>query len=293
MLRTETDTEVNSTENPQTVDTDDITSVLHYDPFAGGDTEIPEVKAPAVTSGTDNASAGGDENPPPVAPAAPATKPAASATPEVPDAAYRQIADQLATIAASAARPQNVEPENTGPKKPAFGFNIPDPLVAALSSQDPVEFKQGLGAFAQGVAQVVFEQTIAYQDSLYKPQLESLPSLMLQAVQQMQHNKSVEQDFYGTYKELDNPMLRPVVKQVATQVASELGKSAWDAELRDATAKRVKELMAFAVGQQQQPAQTSAPAARMLSNQGTRPAVNASVDAVSRDIVDTLFSNDF
>lgn len=58
-------------------------------------------------------------------------------------------------------------------------------------------------------------------------------------------NAEVAADFYGTYPELNRPEIKPLVQKVATQASIDLKKKAWDAELRDETARQVKMILAL------------------------------------------------
>lgn len=51
-------------------------------------------------------------------------------------------------------------------------------------------------------------------------------------------------DFYGKYPELNKPDLWYIVQRSADMTAKQLGKTRWDAELRDKTAERVKLIIA-------------------------------------------------
>lgn len=56
--------------------------------------------------------------------------------------------------------------------------------------------------------------------------------------------KMMWEDFFGKYPELNTPAARPLVGYVGMQIAKELGKTDYDAEFRDETARRVKAIIA-------------------------------------------------
>jgi len=277
-----------TTENPVTADTSDVTAVLHYDPFKKGD-EIPEAKAAAGAkdkTGTDTG-AGNEEV---VTPAKDAPKKEEPANSGNDDQAkhWRDIAEaRQADLDRVSKKPTGGAEEEEGPKIPEYNFNIPDPLINLLTSEKVEDFKTGVQALAKGIAGAIHAQMAVHMSEQFDPRFQSMPQQIMQILGAQTQAKAVSDDFYGTYPELNHPSIKGLVKQTGEALAKKLGKTAWDKELRDATATEVKAIMAIAAGQKTNGKDTSPP--RMLSTQGARPAVNSS-DSESRDIVDTLFS---
>lgn len=280
-----------NTDNPQTASTENVLDVLHFDPFKKGD-EIPPA-ASAKGGKTDEAASGegneGGASPTPPA-KAPEMKQAESAKPAQDDQLqhWKDLAENYKQLAEGATKaPAKAEVKDTSP---AYDFNIPDELIGALTGDDPVKFKQGITAYAKGIAMAVHQQMAKHLEAQYNPRFESIPQQIVKVLQMQQEHKTVHDDFYGKYPELNHPNLHQLIKSTGEGVAKELGKQAWDSELRDATAKRVKEVLAVATAAATGgKAPTKAPA-KMLGSQGSRPTPPANDDA--RDIVDTLFGTD-
>lgn len=280
-------------ENAQTASAEDVTSVLHYDPFKKGD-EIPEGKTSGKAD-TSKSAGEGDATPSPApAPApspAPAKKPDDAAKPGSDDQArhWREIAESRAEELKTLRKPAD-EPK-TGPTIPEYNFTVPKELIQHLTSEKIEDFESGVVGLAKGIAGAVHAQMLNHMEQLYKPRFDGIPQQVIQMLRAHQTAKAVETDFYGKYPELNHPSLRSLVKQTAASLAKELGKEAWDETLRDKTAESVKALIAAATGAKPNGSDSNPPP-RMLPAGGTRtPAKNDNSEL--RDIADTLFSGEF
>lgn len=274
-------------ENKQTATTEDITAVLHFDPFKKGE-EIPEAKADTKVTGTDNAKPEDrDETKGAKAPSSeektnlpPSTKPAESTSKEAD--AWKQLAEERGKQLEVAA-PKKTEKEN-GLKIPEFDYTISDEHIEALGSQDPKVFKGGVAALAKGLSAGIFAHIVNHLHESYNPRFDSIPVQMMNVLAAKEQADNVRKDFYGTYPELDHPQLKGLIEQVGKAKAKELGKTVWDKELRDATAKEVKGILgAFTPAN----GKDSSPPPRMLPAQGARPTVTQG-DDLARDIAETL-----
>jgi len=233
-------------------ETSSVVDVLHYDPFKAGD-KIPEAKAGAkatdnstADTGTGDEKTGTDEGTPSPTPA-PTVVPKKDAVGTDSQADYwKQIADHQRTLIEGKGGKE--EPKEEGVKIPAYNFNIPDKLVEALTSTEVPVFKQGVIALIQGMAGAVHAQMINHVSEMFEPKFRSIPEQIMQTLQAQAQNNAVADDFYGKYKELNHPQLHGIVLQTATAIAKEKNLTGWSEELRDETAKRVKDIIAVATG---------------------------------------------
>ncbi len=278
-------------ENTSNVATDDITAVLHFDPFKKGE-EIPEGKTeektetPPAKKAKEGKSEAGDEKtniPAKDAKASTSTKSDSEAKSGDQAEYWRGIAEARQEQLNKASKPVE-EKKEEGIKIPEYNFDVPDKLVEALTSSEVPTFKKGVQALIQGMAGAVHAQMIAHVQEMYNPRFESVPAMIMQTLQAQAKAKAVSDDFYGKYPQFNHPQLKNLVKQTGEVLAKKLGKTDWDEELRDAIANEMTGILSAVKPQQEQ----SKPP-RMLSSSSAR--VAPAVDDVSKDIADTIFGN--
>lgn len=190
--------------------------------------------------------------------------------------------------------PARREAPAQGGDGPQYNFNIPQQLVAALTSDKPEDFVKGLQGFATGVALAVHQQMIKQ----LQPQIEAalsthVPRMLTPALEGYNTRKAIFDDFYGTYKELNNPRLYNTIAQTTQDVMTELRTNQWSPAVRDTVATRVKQMLASAMGGgYTAPSQGNAPALpahpKMGGGSGSRPSVPNPND-MENDIMATLF----
>lgn len=280
-------------ENASTAKSEDIESVLHFDPFKKGEV-IPESKVedktkPAAKTAKEDKTEVDDEktNIPVKESKAPASKKESSEAtkPTEDQAAYWRGIAEARQEALNAKAPSKETKEEVENKIPNYAFEIPDELITALTSPEAPTFKKGLQALVQGMAGAIHAQMDAHMQKQYNPRFESLPAMVQQVIQAQAKAKSVHDDFYGKYPELNHPQLKNLVKATGEAIAKKLGKNDWDEELRDAVALEVKGLLSSVAPKN---GKDTNPPPRMLPTQGARTIVPA--DDIGREIADTLFS---
>lgn len=265
--------------------TDNILDVLHFDPFPKG-SEIPqEAERKPVDNDKAASGEGNETNAPPAQ--APERKEAESTKPAQDDQVkhWRELAERYQELYKEKAGTKEEPVVDDKPKLPQYDFNIPDELIGALTGDDLGKFKQGVSALAKGIAMATHAQMVKHLEEAMSPRFAAIPELIQTMANNQRQLKTVHDDFYGKYPELNHPELKGFVKTIGEQVAKELGKKAWDAELRDSTAKRVKEILSVTTGKK---TEAKAPP-KMLPSQGARPSTQAN-DA-SAEIVDVLFGD--
>lgn len=285
-------------ENAETESTSNIAEVLHFDPFKSGE-EIPEASSnpAAKTPEPDKAAAGGNEQgnnaPSPKGDTPP--NPVLNTEVSVPKTdvdqgkAWQAIAEAALAVNGSKANKEEVKQDDPN-KAPEYDFELPDKLIEALSSQDPNQFKVGLTAFAKGVANAVHQQMYSHLQKVYNPRFESMPEQIMSALQAKTNAKAIHDDFYGKYPEFNKEPLKPVIKQIAEQVAKDLNITDYNEKLRDAIALKARELFGIVAQPANNNNKPPVPP-KMLSAQGSRVAPNTG-DAASKEITDLLFTDD-
>lgn len=132
---------------------------------------------------------------------------------------------------------------------PKYDFNIPQQLVQALTSDKPEDFVMGLKGFATGVALAVHQQMLTQMKPVIENMLKThVPQMLTPALEGYNTRKAIFDDFYGTYKELNNPRLYGTIAQTTQEVMTELKTNQWSPAVRDMVAKRVKDYLGAAVG---------------------------------------------
>lgn len=167
---------------------------------------------------------------------------------------------------------KQAEGKKTQDELPDYNFDIPDAMVQAFNSGEPEQIRSGLKALVQGVGQTVHQQVREeYQKKLdersreiYQASVRHSTGSVEQRQQVQQFATGVFQDYYSKYSHHQDPAIRPLVQQVAREVATRRGAKGWSAELRDEIGQTVEQYRQRMAGQPSQnpPHQTS---------QGARP----------------------
>jgi DNA-directed RNA polymerase beta' subunit len=163
---------------------------------------------------------------------------------------------------------------------PPYDVQVPDAVTALLRSENPQEFQTGVKHLANGVLQIAHRSIVS---SVRKELRSVLPQIIAQNVTQIIAQQHVKSDFYGKYSALNKPVFHGIVAQAGMEVARELGKTAWDEELRDKIAERV-----FSLFGQIAPATApaAAPRAPAFTPSGARPAAPVPLTDQAKHIAD-------
>jgi hypothetical protein len=165
-------------------------------------------------------------------------------------------------------------------------FRIPPEIQAMLQSEDVEKQHQGLAALVGAVGQTVHknvrQEILSQRESLRN----ELRTAITRDAEMAQQARSVFNDFYGTYPELNKPELRGLVESVSRAVVAETKAQQWSADLRDKIGGKVRSILGSVVQNPQPPAESSgappaaptqaAPAKKAtpprMRGTGTRPA---------------------
>lgn len=241
--------------------TDDVRKAMDFDPFtpAGEEVVVPpqsgaNASADGGANGSQPASGGNAPNPasgsgtpagsqpaqqPAQQPAAqPAVDPVAAALAEQTRLLQQVVQGQQAPGGQPQGQ-QPAQPQDPLATVPEYDYQIPDQLVVALNSEDPVERKAALAATIKGVAQGI-HRTVAQAVVQRLTQLEqSIPNSIQSRMVQAQQAQTVMTDFYGKFPQLNTPQLRQLVKTVAEEHMKAIPNVQWSPELRDAIGAKV------------------------------------------------------
>lgn len=252
-----------------------LQEILQFDPFpSGGEGGDPPAGDPPPSGGTPPPAPSDEENQEDVLQTG-GEEPPAPPPPVPPTPVSRQDLEQLIsrqteviTRATTPPAPQPQAPQNR------FNLGVPDALVNALRSEDPQQFTNGVGALINGLANHLWNEMSAHLKTQMEELTNSVPRYIDSYASQARQQEDVARDFYGTYPQLDSPMLKTMVQTVGSQIAQEWAQSgrslSWSPQLRDEIANRIFTHLPMlkAPPQQQQQRQ---PRRAFSTGNGTRP----------------------
>lgn len=182
------------------------------------------------------------------------------------------------------------------PKKfDEYTFNISPKLYNGLFNSDATEEERVtcLQAYASGIATTVHNKIVSELGGWVKSQFAAVPGAVNYLIEMREKNastqKSLRDDFYGAYPELNKPELLPLIKATIEAVQKETGAKTWDKNFRTLVGTRVKTVLgAFAQAGKPAPVapKTVAPAA------SPAPA-KTGLDPNSSDAIFDLFNSEF
>lgn len=257
------------------VDFDELVGMIHHDPLSGSaemEAEPLEGEEEAETSELEPLGTAPEEQAPVAAPPALDTS---------------AISEAIAAGFRTAKEDPPVAAENAPKARPGPDFGrivIPPQVIQAMEHDDPAVRAQGYQAFAGGVGNLIYTQAMQQVEQQMQQLVQDMPNVVQNHFASTQRRQHVEQDFYGTYPQLNTPALRPLVMQTAAAVLKETGATGWTQEARDAIAHRVFEMFQGALPQQAAPiapVAPPAPPARLSSQRvGARPSVGPAPGSV-------------
>jgi hypothetical protein len=177
------------------------------------------------------------------------------------------------------------QPEQAQPQR-RYNFTAPPQVMEALRSEDPVVSQQTFFGLMSSFGEHVHENILREVREVLAPALVRTAATQADTTAQ---TIRVEQDFYGTHKDLDQPYVRPIVREIAMKYMREMGPQfKYTPEFRDEVARRTREQLYRITGMAQnfritpdQAAGRQGPA--QLSPQGTRPNSGIQPNGAVRD----------
>lgn len=140
-------------------------------------------------------------------------------------------------------------------------WGVPDAIVDALGSENASDRKMALSSLVQTLAREVHLNTLKDVSLVLETSFRQLPQMVQGHVQQHSTRSDMNQDLYSAHPDLNRPLIRKEVPNIALAVARELGATQWNSQLRDAVAQRVRREFGL-----QQPQATQVPQAPVPSN---------------------------
>lgn len=227
-------------------------------------------------------------------------QPTSTQTPQVPgnDRAAQLEADLRARDAiianltsAQQARADQGQPPaaQTADDIPDHMYTVPAQVLSALRSEDPNEVGQGMSQLISMTIRTAHramrQELNAALDALRNEQLPS----MLNAHQQHQaQSRTIYEDFYGTYKDLNDPALYPLVTSIAMQNFKAGKFREWSPQAKTLIANEVYRVLGRTPG-----GATAAPAgnpapAQLLGGNNSRPEIQVpkTSDALANEVMD-------
>lgn len=129
---------------------------------------------------------------------------------------------------------QNAAPQQpVADDLPSYQFPIPPALMQAMASEDVSERTTAVQHLVAGIGRAVHRQIRTEMEGRFR----TLPDQFGQIIQSREQAREIFNDFYGTYKDLNDPMFYPLVQAVHQSLGSD-GQT-WSAKLRDKIATAV------------------------------------------------------
>lgn len=219
---------------------DDVMDILRGDP--SGLNPAPQDKGDVTPAPT------GPLTPAPEPPKPGAAAPAAPpnpATPQPGPAAADPLQDlgpTLSKLNDTLSRTQQPQQQQQPPQEPEYdkvpdyGYDIPDSIMAGLSSENPGDAKKALQMVVTGVSQHVHKTMMGTVKTMIR---QSLIPYLRNEMQQQMTIAEVFRDFYGSYGDLNNDTIRPMVVTMAQQMAQQTPNFSYNAEFKKKLAEAI------------------------------------------------------
>lgn len=178
-----------------------------------------------------------------------------------------------------------------------YTFNINSKLYNALFSSDATEDERmgALQGFAAGIATTVHNNILNSLGRWTKENFSAIPRAVNYLIEKREASqnsaKSIRDDFYSSFPELNKPELVPLIKATIQSVQRETQAQAWTPQVKNLVGSRVKNLLnAYAASANPIPAV----APKTIKTSATPPAVKPqSLDPNSSDAILSIFDDDF
>lgn len=175
------------------------------------------------------------------------------------------LADAMKVITALSQQKKSEEPAEAVKGKPAeeaadaavfkkkefsdYSFNISPKLYNALFGSEVADEERmmALQGFASGIATTVHNNIMESLGSWTKRQFNAVPRVVNYLVEQREASrattKSLRDDFYGAFPELNKPELSPIIRATIQSIQKETGAKVWTPQMRNLVGERVKKVL--------------------------------------------------
>lgn len=155
---------------------------------------------------------------------------------------------------------------------------VPQPLVDALASENPVERAGAVNTLVRHMMHTTHQMAVQHAVSMLRNELtQVLPNYVRSQLEGYDSRREVFNDFYGAFPQLSHPSLRPLVMQEAQKLAAQTGARGWSQQFRNQLGEHVINLLrslAAVPGAQPTGPSMAAPTARPAGMRG-----NGQIDA--------------
>lgn len=176
-----------------------------------------------------------------------------------------------------------------------YAFNITPKLYNGLFNSEATEEERVtcLQAYAAGIATTVHNRILKELGGWVKEQFSAVPGAVNYLIETREKSvaaqKSLRDDFYSAYPELNKPELVPLIKATIQSVQKETGAKAWDKNVRTLVGNRVKAVLS-AYAQTGKPAPV-APKTVAPASSPAKPA--GKLDPNSAEAIFDVFNSEF
>ena len=131
-----------------------------------------------------------------------------------------------------------------------YTFNISPKLYNGLFNPDASEEERimALQGFASGIATTVHNNIVNSLGNWTREQVQAIPGVikyMMASREQAQSSaKSIRDDFYGSFPELNKPELAPLVRATIQSIQKETKATTWTPQIKNLVGSRVKSVLA-------------------------------------------------
>lgn len=175
------------------------------------------------------------------------------------------LADAMKVITALSQQKKSEEPAEAVKGKPAeedadaavfkkkefsdYSFNISPKLYNALFGSEVADEERmiALQGFASGIATTVHNNIMESLGSWTKRQFNAVPRVVNYLVEQREASrattKSLRDDFYGAFPELNKSELSPIIRATIQSIQKETGAKVWTPQMRNLVGERVKKVL--------------------------------------------------
>jgi hypothetical protein len=147
-----------------------------------------------------------------------------------------------------AAADQTIDPANL----PAYSYQIPQEIVAALGSEDPQQNIAAITNLFNGFAAITHQRVMREAKAVIDNVVETkVPEKASSVVQQIQTQQDMRKDYFSSYPNHDKPEIHGFVSQATNMVFDAYRRNGivnpvWDDKLRDAIASTTEKLSGIA-----------------------------------------------
>ncbi len=176
-----------------------------------------------------------------------ALPPSDSSKAPTPDPVQRAL-DGINEALRNGLQPQKVEPK-AEPKSsaPKFAFDIPAPISKLLFSEDPEERAQGMSHALNGVANLVYQETMAEVSGVLQQLMQRIPQIVDSRTGEQKSQETASKDFFGRFTTLkQTPQMMAFIAGESKALAQEMHAAghrnmSWNEDFREALGKRIFE----------------------------------------------------